>query len=548
MPKIAPLTTAHEQASAGRNDGRPPARTATFVDCLKRAAGATGFDPADTFPIQDGCALGQTTASARLLQFDEVPPRIAQERLPGRGHTHRVADPVASRAQLGDAPVEVRNANCEMVLRGGRRERRVQHEMHLLTAKVEPRAVEFEHRPISTLGHAEMIDVERPSGHHLADGDVDVVDAKWSHVPTLCLRRYRERMDPDNALIEPTDAGFEAVAALYNALMTGLVLSLVTRHGEERAAEFVTAHFRRQHLEKFLPGLHKLGLATEPDAVGCALYHYHSNALGGVRTEYWRESDTKAWVRYPPPRWIWRGTAACGIPHSVNVAMLHGWHGHNGVSLGNPRLGFVCTATLTGGRSGLEGYYLDYGREIAVEERVRFVDDERMPRIALDEQPVLDTESWPEVRRRKTLRSYAMEYVRSMVPTLNELLGPLNASAELARVARLIGLQFQSELAFDAGGTGSAETFARWLAVMLASHGERVSVEQSPGGDLVTVTLHAWRLFNGVDLSDAELQSAFTAWNEIWIGAALSHDRFLAVWAVPQVASGCLDVVWTIGQ
>ena len=102
-------------------------------------------------------------------------------------------------------------------------------------------------------------------------------------------------------------AAYRAVGTLYNALMTALVLGLVTRRGEEAAREYVFRHFRHQHLEKFLPGLHKLGLAEQPPAPACALYHYHSNALGGVKTGYHRESDRKAWVRYPPPRWIWRG-------------------------------------------------------------------------------------------------------------------------------------------------------------------------------------------------------------------------------------------------
>jgi hypothetical protein len=44
-------------------------------------------------------------------------------------------------------------------------------------------------------------------------------------------------------------SGFKAVARLYNALMTGLVLTLVSRKGAEDARRFVFAHFRRQHLE-----------------------------------------------------------------------------------------------------------------------------------------------------------------------------------------------------------------------------------------------------------------------------------------------------------
>ena len=166
-------------------------------------------------------------------------------------------------------------------------------------------------------------------------------------------------------------AAYRAVGTLYNALMTALVLGLVTRRGEDTARDYVFRHFRRQHLEKFLPGLQKLGLAHEPDAPACALYHYHSNALGGVKTGYLRESDQKAWVRYPPPRWIWRGTAIAAVPHSVSAAMLHGWHGHNGVSLKNPGLGFVCTGMTVDGMPGLEGYYFDHGRPLAEEERVR---------------------------------------------------------------------------------------------------------------------------------------------------------------------------------
>ena len=62
------------------------------------------------------------------------------------------------------------------------------------------------------------------------------------------------------------------------------------------------------------------------------------------------ESDRKAWIRYPPPRWIWRGTAICGVPGEVSRAMLRGWHANNGVSLGNPNLGFVCTKQTTDGQ------------------------------------------------------------------------------------------------------------------------------------------------------------------------------------------------------
>lgn len=308
-------------------------------------------------------------------------------------------------------------------------------------------------------------------------------------------------------------AGYRAVAKLYNALMTGLVLTLVSRKGADAAQKFVFGHFRRQHLEKFLAGLKKLNLDALPDAVACAQYHYFSNALGGVKTEYVAESDLKAWVRYPPPRWIWQGTAICAIPREVNEAMLHGWHGHNGVSLKNPRLGFVCTGQTVEGDPGLEGYYFDYGRKIAEDERVRFAPDERMPKFDPAEAPTLDTADWPEERLRKVERSYAMEYVRSLLPTMQDLFGAAEGSALVARTARLIGLQFFEETFAMIG----ADSFAAYLEAMQTAQSENITRD---GGTLVQ---DGWRLMDGIALSDPA--SAFNGWNSLWEGALAAHDR-----------------------
>ena len=106
-------------------------------------------------------------------------------------------------------------------------------------------------------------------------------------------------------------AAYAAVEHLYHAYLTGLILMLVTRAGADIAAEVVFRLFRRQQKALFLPGLRKLGLERLPHAVACAQYHYLSNQVGGVKVEYVHESDRKAWVRYPPPRWIWSGTAIC---------------------------------------------------------------------------------------------------------------------------------------------------------------------------------------------------------------------------------------------
>jgi hypothetical protein len=333
--------------------------------------------------------------------------------------------------------------------------------------------------------------------------------------------------------------GHRAVSVLYQALLTGLVLALVTRRGEDDAAAFVFRLFRRQHLEKFRPGLVKLGLDRLPHAVACAQYHYLSNQLGGVKTEYAHESDRKAWVRYPPPRWIWSGTAICGIPSRVNAAMLHGWHGHNGVTLSNPRLGFVCTGQTVDGHPGLEGYYLEHDRDLAPEERVRFAPGEDMPDPDPARAPRLDPAVWPAERLDTVVSRYAMEYVRTTLPVLLELLGPGETRRHLGHAARLIGMQYHDETARRLGitGTGPA-TFARYLAALAAAQGEEVEVITGAGE--ARVRQKGWRLARGLTPLDP---AAFDAWTELWHGALAAFDRRLRLTVTRE--AGAVDFLIT---
>lgn len=331
-------------------------------------------------------------------------------------------------------------------------------------------------------------------------------------------------------------AAGKAVAMLCNALMTGLVLTLVSQRGEEAARRFVFAHFRRQHLEKFLPGLEKLGLTGLPDAVACAQYHLFSNALGGVKTELVVESDRKAWVRYPPPRWIWQGTAICAVPASVNEAMLHGWHGHNGVSLGNPRLGFVCTGQTVLGAPGLEGYYFEYDHDLTEDERVRFATDERCPPVDPAAQPALDPRAWPPARLAKVEVSYASEYVRSLLPVMHELFGSDEARVLVGRTARLIGLQFHEPVMRMLGLEGDApETFAAMLGALARAQGEVVAIS----GARVEQT--GWRLMHGVPIDRLD---ALACWNPLWEGALAAHNRDLRL----ETTMNGETVSWTVQQ
>jgi len=227
--------------------------------------------------------------------------------------------------------------------------------------------------------------------------------------------------------------------------------------------------------------------------------------------------------------------------------MLYGWHGHNGVSLGRPNLGFVCTGMTVDGLPGLDGYYIEYDRPLKEDERVRFAyGEEEMPRVDWAKQPKLETASWPEERQLRTFRAYAVEYLRTMLPTLQEQLGADDAQQELGRVARLVGLQFHEETARDMdlptdverGDEQSARDFARWLSAILRAQGEEVEARGTE------VVMQGWRAVRELALADPV--KAFDAWNELWLGAAAAHDRFLSVQTTRSLGDRGWSIAWRI--
>lgn len=318
------------------------------------------------------------------------------------------------------------------------------------------------------------------------------------------------------------EQGWAAVGRLYHAWVTGLILFVVTRRGAAPAAELVFRLFRRQHREKFLAGIAKLGLGGLPDAVASAQYHYLSNRIGGVRVEYIPESDRKAWIRYPAPRWMWHGTAICAVPSEVSRAMLRGWHAENGVSLGNPRLGFVCTKQTVDGRDALEGYFLEHERDLKAEERLRFAPDEEAPLFDPALAPRLPEGSWSPERLAKAQRNYAIEYVRSALPELVGLFGPAEARFLGGRSAYLVGLQHGEELKSLLGlSEGGAAGFAELFRRLAAAQGDAVDVARD--GDGVILRQRGWRLAPEAVAGE----DCFALWNELWQGMLAAHDRSL---------------------
>lgn len=314
-----------------------------------------------------------------------------------------------------------------------------------------------------------------------------------------------------------TAAAWDAAGEWYHAWFTGAVLACVTQRGEADAAALLFRVFRRQQAETFLPGLRKLGLEGLPPAIAAARYHYLSNFIGGVGVEYVEDGPRKAWIRYPPPRWIWSGTAICGIPRAVNEAMLRGWHANNGVMLGCPRLAFVCTGQTVAGDPGLEGYFIEEARDLDESERLRFSAAESMPRFDAA-APRLPAADWPAERVARAKRNYAMTYCRTLLQEAFALLGAAEARAVLGHAARLVGMQHVRATAAALGAAG----FVAFVVALARAEGDDAEVVAQPDGSVI-VTRWGCALLDGI----ADAEPAMTdAWECLLAGALAAWDRF----------------------
>ncbi|WP_321490927.1 hypothetical protein [uncultured Hyphomonas sp.] len=325
-------------------------------------------------------------------------------------------------------------------------------------------------------------------------------------------------------------AAIEAQAELHHQYLLGLELIVATREGPEVVGDWMFRLFRRQHEDKFLSSFRKLGLDGLPDAVACAKYHVLSNGVGGVAVEYMEESDTKAWVRFRYPRWMYDGAVICGVPVEASRGFLRGWYGQNGVSLGNPRLGFVCVSEDMTGQFGLCGYFREYDHDLSEDERLRFAPDERPPPFDPAKQPAPPPGEWTPERLAKANRNYAVEYIRNGVRELVNVLGQGRALELCHLAARLTGLQHYRRMADAVGGMdgGPAEA-AEFLAAMFVGMGDEARAE--PAGDGAVVRQSGLRIVRGLD--GAERDNLLSCWIEIWRGAVHSQRAFMDVACEP---------------
>jgi hypothetical protein len=254
------------------------------------------------------------------------------------------------------------------------------------------------------------------------------------------------------------------------------------------------------------------------------------------------ETDRKAWIRYPPPRWIWRGTAICGVPGEVSRAMLRGWHGNNGVALGNLNMGFVCTKQSVDGQDGLEGYYCEYDHPLELDARLVFARHLEAPLFDPATAPALPVASWPKPRLEKAYRNYAMEYVKTAAPVMVQCFGPEDAGYLLHLTGKLIGMQYFDEIAQNFGASrGGAKEFAAFLRVLFEAQDDVADITESDGA--FEIRQQSWKLM--ADVGDYH-PACSGVLRGLFEGLAAGCGRHIPVHLKPTVG-GKAPFVWSVG-
>ncbi len=340
-----------------------------------------------------------------------------------------------------------------------------------------------------------------------------------------------------------TSRGIEAQATLHHAYYLGLQLMVASTQGAKIAGDWTFRLFRQQHEQYFLASFNKLGLSGLPDAVACARYHVVSNSIGGVPVEYAEESDRKAWVRFRYPRWMFSGPTICGLPVEVGRGFLNGWYAHNGVSLNNPNLGFVCVSEDTTGEFGFFGYFKEYDHPLKDDERLQFARGELPPPFDPQSQPSVPSAQWSADRLAKANRNYAVAFIRNGISALVETIGREAALDIGKKSARLIGLQYFHEMAQLLNmPDGDYEDTAKFFVEMFSAMGDKVDMHTDRRSRVATIHQSGLQVANG--LHNHQRKDFLTCWSELYLGMAHSHRIFKDV----AVEISDQKLVWAISD
>ena len=333
----------------------------------------------------------------------------------------------------------------------------------------------------------------------------------------------------------------EVQGHLHHQYFIGLQLMVSVEKGADVVGNWMFNLFRKQHQDKFLSSFKKLGLESLPDAVACAKYHVLSNGVGGVKVEYIAETDKKAWVRFRYPRWMYDGPAICGIPIEASRGFLKGWYAQNGISLKNPRLGFVCVSEDLTGDFGFCGYFKEFEHYLTAEERLQFSIKERPPKFKEEDQPIPPKEHWSEDRLAKANRNYSIEFFRNGIGQLLKIIGAADTLDIGKRAARLTGLQQYSHMANSLNGIdGSIGNAAEFLTTAFEGMGDTVS--RTDDTDQIILRQVPLRIIRGLKGDEREILLA--CWIELWRGVLQSHREFMRLRCEDQGT----ELIWYLSE
>jgi hypothetical protein len=300
-------------------------------------------------------------------------------------------------------------------------------------------------------------------------------------------------------------------AGFWTAVAHELGYAITRDLGSARSAEFTEQLFRVHQREFFVAGLKALGLAdVTPDTTKCVLYHCMSNSLGGIRARYAVESPSKAWVLYLPST-LSSGWAS--YTNEASLAAFKGWYANNGPALGNDRLAFVVTHLISQGDPFDAGYFVEAHYAVEPEDRCRFEPGTTPPPASQRRFAAFDDELWPEARRLKARRNFAVDWAWNHVGGAGALLG----ESGIAAVRHAFGIVVNVYLPYfrAAVGGGGASMIGRYFQAVHEIAGFPVSTSESDAGFRVNIghdPLERSSFKLSKSTADALHQSILDAW------------------------------------
>jgi hypothetical protein len=256
--------------------------------------------------------------------------------------------------------------------------------------------------------------------------------------------------------------------------------AITQREKGERALIDLWARTLRSHQDdSYLDGLRKLGIRDdEPAAVKACKYHYFTNLIGGLRMEYIEESPKKCWIRYLAPMWTYSGLAMLAMPSHARRHNGRSWHARNGMLMGNDRLQYVKTKTITEGEPYDEAYWIEHDEPVPPDEAFIFKTEIRTPEFDPAKAPKLDPDLWPEERILKARSKFSAGYLSRSIHVLLETYGIEAAAYLVAQTMRGLAIQYIHELKADQRIEGAdVQAVTALFAGILAACRQNFTVE-----------------------------------------------------------------------